>query len=114
MKISYLRKAGMTAVAGGLLFASGASPITYADDGNPQLLGFRQFGDLILITVFNPGHQVRSGTLVLEVMSEGRPTTMVVPFTVWEGQKVCVSVALPSSSSRPIQVGLIVDDGAPI
>jgi hypothetical protein len=115
MRISDLQKRlGFTAVAGGLLIASGTSPITFGDDGPPLLLSSGKVGDLLQFTVTNPGNQVRSGSLVVEMVLDGRRTQEVIPVTVWGGQKIFVSLEVPSTAASLIQAGIIVDDGAPI
>ena len=83
MRISNLQKRlGFSAVAGGLLFASGTCPITFGDEGPPLLLSSGKVGDLLQFTVTNPGNKVRSGSLVVEMVVDGRRTHEVVPVTV--------------------------------
>ncbi len=114
MRPSSLRQAGLTAIAGGRALVSGTTPITFGDDGALQVLGIQQFGSLAQVTLFNPGQAQLSGNVVIEVMAHGERTVAHVPFTVWGGQKIFVSWSSPLAGGRVIQVGIIVDDGAPI
>ena len=114
MRPSSLRRARLTAIAGGLALVSGTTPIAFGDDGPVQVLGIQQSGSLAQITLFNPGQAELSGNVVIEVMAHGERHLAQVPFTVWGGQKIFVSWSSPLAGGRVIQVGIIVDDGAPI
>jgi hypothetical protein len=114
MRLTSLRKAGTAAVAGGLLLASGTTPIICGDDGSVSLVGFELVGDLAKITLFNPGFEPVTGDVVIEVMIEGRMSLERESFSISERQKVCVQVDFRSPKAKVIQVGIILDDGAPI
>jgi hypothetical protein len=65
-------------------------------------------------TLVNAGVRALAGQLVLEVEIDGRRVLALIPFSVWGGQKVSVSWVPTAPEERIIQVGIIVDDGAPI
>ena len=115
MRHSSLRRAGATAVAGGLLLAIG-SPATFGDNlgGSLQILGLAQSGGLLQLTLANNGRVTLTGNIVVSVSVGGERSLAFVPFTVSGGQKTFVSWASPDRGGRIIDVGIIVDDGAPI
>jgi len=114
MRLANLRRTGTAVVAGGLLVASGTTPIIGGDDKSVSLVGFTLVGDLAKITLFNPGYEPVAGSVVIEAVVEGRRSLESVTFSISEKQKVFVQVDFPSSQAKIIQVGIILDDGAPI
>jgi len=105
-----LRKAGATAIAGGLVILSGTYPIILGADGMVKVLSVRDTG----VVLHNAGDGVVSGTLIVEVVIHGNRALMRQPFTVWGGQKVFVSLDLATRDTEVLRVGIIVDDGVPI
>jgi hypothetical protein len=107
---------GASAVAGGLFLFSATAPVALAKDGSSQLMlaGTEQAGGWMEFTLVNAGVGALAGQLVLEVEIDGRRALALIPFFVWGGQKVSVSWAPTAPEERIIQVGIIVDDGAPI
>jgi hypothetical protein len=109
-------RAGVTALAGGLLLLSGANPVLSAGEGPSALYvaSYKQIGDVVEVTLLNPNLKALAGKLVIEVIIDGETTLAVVPFTSRGGQKVFVTWV----SSTPVEaitgVKIIVDDGAPI
>jgi hypothetical protein len=78
------------------------------------MAGYKVIGNLVELTLINPGQELVTGKVVVEVTVDGMRTLAEVPFTVWGGQKVCVKFAAPAPVQQIGRVGIIVDDGAPI
>jgi hypothetical protein len=104
------------AVAGGLLLVSGVPPLTFGGDATSllRIVGQKQTGNLVEVTLLNPGARTVTGKVVIQLATDGGSTLAVVPFTVWGGQKVSVVWSAPNPTDSIIRFGIIVDDGAPI
>ena len=109
-------RSSVTALAGGLLLLSGIQPAFLASEGSstPYIASYKQIGDVVGVTLVNPGTKAQTGRLVLALLVDGEKTLAVVPFTVMGGRKAFVSWVSPASIEGVIRVGIIVDDGAPI
>ena len=116
MRPTRLQRTGATAVAGGLLLVSGLHPLTYGGEASAPIwiAGYKVIGALVELTLINPGQELVTGKIVVEVTLDGKRTLAQVPFTVWGGQKVFVKWAAPAPVDQIDRVGIIVDDGAPI
>ena len=116
MRPTRLRRTGIATVAGGLLLVSGMHPLTFGGDTSSplQILGRKVVGNLVEVTLLNPGTDVITGKVVIQVVTEGGPNLVLIPFTAWGGQKVSVVWAFPTPPGPDPRVGIIVDDGAPI
>ena len=116
MRPTRLRQTGAMAVAGGLLLVSGTAPLTFGGDAKSllQIVGKKQTGNLVEVTLLNPGAKTITGKVVIQVATGGGSTLAVVPFTVWGGQKISVVWTAPNPTDQIIKFGIIVDDGAPI
>lgn len=116
MRPTRLRQTGAMAVAGGLLLVSGVIPLTFGGGKTSPLkvVGQKAIGNLVEVTLLNPGTRTITGKVVIEVATDGGMTLALVPFTVWGGQKVSVVWVSPTPQDTIQQVGIIVDDGAPI
>ena len=116
MRPTRLQRTGVTAVAGGLLLVSGLHPLTYGREASAPIwmAGCKIIGTLVELALMNPGEDLATGTVVVEVTINGKRTIAQVPFTVWGGQKVFVKWAAPAPVDQIDRVGIIVDDGAPI
>jgi hypothetical protein len=103
-------------VAGGLLLVSGAIPLALGGGkASPlKVVGQKQIGNLVEVTLLNPGTGTITGKVVIRVATDGGSTLVSVPFTVWGGQKVSVVWASPCPLDEILEAGIIVDDGAPI
>lgn len=117
MRPMRLRRTGIVTVAGGLLLVSGMHPLTFGGDASSrlQIVGIEVVGNLVEVTLANPGTDVITGKVVIQVTVDEGSTLVFVPFTVWGGQKVSVDWVspMPPGPTAPL-VGIIVDDGAPI
>ena len=111
-----LRRTGVMAVAGGLLAVSGFPPLTFGGAATSPLkvVGHKQIGNLTEVTLFNPGTLTITGKVMVEASTDDGPTTMVIPFIVWGGQKISLVFLLPILPGESGQARIIVDDGAPI
>jgi len=116
MRPTRLQRTGATAVAGGLLLVSGLHPLTYGGEASAPIwiAGYKVIGALVELTLINPGQELVTGKIVVEVTLDGKRTLAQVPFTVWGGQKVFVKWSAPAPVDQIGRVGIIVDDGAPI
>ena len=116
MRNQNLKRLGASAVAGGLFLVSATAPVALAKDGSAQLYlaGTKQDSGWMEFTLVNAGLRALTGQLVLEVEIDSQKTLALIPFSVWGGQKIAVSWAPTAPVGRVIQVGIIVDDGAPI
>ena len=115
MRPSSMRQWSMAAVAGGLLLFSGTGPITFGDDDTgPRYDAYlKQADGLGGVTLLNTGRQQQSGTVVAEVMIDGKAMLFLERFAVSGGNKVFVSWGLLDPLMYIIRVGIIVDDGVP-
>ena len=115
MRPTRLRRTG-SAVAGGLLLVSGMLPLTFGGGKTSPLevVGHEQIGNLVEVTLLNPGTETITGKVVILVATDGGSTQALVPFTVWGGQKISVVWISPNPVDEVIRSGIIVDDGAPI
>jgi len=116
MRSQSLMRMGASAVAGGLFLVSATAPVALAKDGPDQLYlaGTEQNGGWMEFTLLNVGLRALTGQLVLEVEIDSQRSLALLPFSVWGGHKITVSWDSTSPVERIIQVGIIVDDGAPI
>ena len=116
MRQTHRFRTGVTALAGGLVLLSGVNPVLSAKDGSTALYvaSYKLIGDVVEVTLVNPGSKAVSGTLVFEVVVHGERTLATVPFTVWGGQKVFVKWGSSGAIDQVGGLGIIVDDGAPI
>jgi hypothetical protein len=116
MRPTRLQRTGATAVAGGLLLVSGLHPLTYGGEASAPIwvAGYKMIGTLVELTLMNPGQDLVTGKVVVEVTVDGKRIIAHLPFTVWGGQKVFVKFAAPAPVEQIGRVGIIVDDGAPI
>jgi len=116
MRPSRAYRSSVTALAGGLLLLSGAQPALLASEGSstPYVASYKQIGDMVRVALVNPAAKAQNGSLVLELVVDGKKTLAVVPFTVMGARKAFVSWVAPASIEGVIGVGIIVDDGAPI
>jgi hypothetical protein len=116
MRPTRLQRSGITAVAGGLLLVSGLHPLTYGGDASLPLwlAGVKAVGNVVEVTLLNPGKGLVTGKVVIAATADGERTMAEVPFTAWGGQKVYVKWAAPAPVEQIDRVGIIVDDGAPI
>ena len=116
MRPTSLRRTGIAAVAGGLLVVSGIPPLTFGGAASSPLkvVGHKQIGNLVEVTLLNPGTLTITGKVVVEVSTDGGPDQVVYPFTVWGGQKISVVCLSPVPPDQTGPVRIIVDDGAPI
>jgi len=108
---------GVTALASGLLLVSGAQPWVLAGErpSSLQVSSVKLAGELLEVTLLNSAKDQVTGKIVLRVrLRNGESTLVVVPFAVSGGQKVFVTWASPNPVEQIHQVGIIVDDGAPI
>jgi hypothetical protein len=108
---------GVTALASGLLLVSGAQPWVLAGErpSSLQVSSVKLAGELLEVTLLNSAKDQVTGKIVLQVrLRNGESTLVVVPFAVSGGQKVFVNWASPNPVEQVHQVGIIVDDGAPI
>jgi hypothetical protein len=103
-------------VAGGLLLVSGIPPLTFGGDAKSPLrvAGQKVTGNLVEVTLLNPGANTITGKVVILVATDGGTTREIVPVTVWGGQKVSVVWSAPNPTDKIIRFWIIVDDGAPI
>lgn len=112
MRSPKLWQTGVAAVAGGLLLA-GAHPAAGSEVwGGPQLLGVKQVGNLLEVTLLNPRGPAVGGTLVIQLVVQAEPVLMTAPFRIDGGQKVFVQ-HVPVPVGQLLRVGIIVDDGTP-
>jgi hypothetical protein len=79
-----------------------------------MMADYRVVGNMVELSLFNPGQDLVTGKVIVEAASDGKRTTQEVPFSAWGGQKVFVKVASPAPAKQIGRVGIIVDDGAPI
>ena len=116
MRPTSLRRTGIAAVAGGLLVVSGFPPLTFGGAASSPLkvVGHKQIGNLVEVTLLNPGTLTITGNLVVEVSTDGGPAKVVIPVKVWGGQKISVVTLTPVPPDQVGPVRIIVDDGAPI
>jgi len=108
---------GVTALASGLLLVSGVQPWALAGDrpSSLQVSSVKLAGELLEVTLLNSAKGQMTGKVILEVrMRNGERTLVILPFVVSGGQKVFVTWASPNPVDNVHQVGIIVDDGAPI
>jgi hypothetical protein len=111
---SNLGRAGVVAVAGGLLILSGTNPLLGDDTRTGvQIMASKLVKGIGEVTLFNPSKSPQSGMVVVEVKQHGKRTLVLAPFTVWGGNKAFVRWAVTDPLSEIIRVGIIVDDGAP-
>jgi hypothetical protein len=111
---SNLGRAGIVAVAGGLLILSGTSPLLGDDTRTGvQVIASKLVKGIGEVTLFNPSKSPQSGMVVVEVQQHGKRNLVLAPFTVWGGNKAFVRWALTDPLAEIIRVGIIVDDGAP-
>jgi len=103
-------------VAGGLLLVSGVPSLTFGGAASSPLkvVGHKQIGNLVEVTLLNPGTLTITGKVVVETSTDGGLVPVVLPFTVWGGQKISVVWLLPTPTDESDGVKIIVDDGAPI
>ena len=116
MRPTCLRRTGIAAVAGSLLAVSGFPPLTFGGAASSPLkvVGHNQIGNLVEVTLFNPGTLTITGQMVVELSTDDGPVRMVVPVKVWGGQKISVVLLAPAPTDLTGPVRIIVDDGAPI
>lgn len=116
MRPTSLRRTGIAAVAGGLLVVSGIPPLTFGGVASSPLkvVGHKQIGNLVEVTLLNPGTLTITGKVVVDVSTDGGPAPVVIPFTVWGGQKISVVFLAPVPPDQTGPARIIVDDGAPI
>lgn len=116
MRPTCLRRTGVAAVAGGLLLVSGVPSLTFGGAASSPLkvVGHNQIGNLVEVTLLNPGTLTITGKVVVEASTDGGPAPVVLPFTVWGGQKISVVWLAPANEDSADRVRIIVDDGAPI
>ena len=116
MRPTCLRRTGVMAVAGGLLAVSGFPPLTFGGAASSPLkvVGHKQIGNLVEVTLFNPGTLTVTARVVVEGTTDDGPARMVIPVRVWGGQKVSVVFLAPVEPGETGPVRIIVDDGAPI
>jgi hypothetical protein len=90
--------------------------LTYGGDASLPiwLAGTEVIGNVVEVTLLNPGKGLVTGKVVIEAAVDGKRATTQVPFTVWGGQKVYVNWVAPAPVQQIDRVGIIVDDGAPI
>jgi hypothetical protein len=108
---------GVTALASGLLLVSGVQPWVFAGErpSSLQVSSVKLAGELLEVTLLNSAKGQMTGKVILEVrMRNGERTLVMLPFVVSGGQKVFVTWASPNPVDNVHQVGIIVDDGAPI
>jgi len=112
MRPTHSFRTGVTALAGGLILLSGVNPVLFAKEGSTALhvASCNQIGDVVEVTLVNPGSKALSGTLVFEVVVDGERTLATVRFTVWGGQKVFVKWASSGAIDQIGGLGIIVDD----
>jgi hypothetical protein len=79
-----------------------------------KVVGHKQIGNLVEVTLFNPGTLTITGTVVVPVSTDGAAGLMSFPFTVWGGQKVSIVWLAPVTTDKSGPARIIVDDGAPI
>jgi hypothetical protein len=111
-----LRRTGIAAVAGGLLAVSGFPALTFGGAASSPLkvVGHKQIGNLVEVTLFNPGTLTITGQVVVEASTDDGPARITIPVRVWGGQKISVVFLAPVEPRETGQVRIIVDDGAPI
>lgn len=111
---SNFARAGMSAMAGGLLILAGTAPLPIGDDnrGPVQIVASKMVRGVGEVTVVNPTRVPQTGKVVARVSHDGVDALVLAPFTVWGGKRALVPIALPPGSII-IEVGIIVDDGAP-
>ncbi|MDH3626152.1 MAG: hypothetical protein OEV00_04860 [Acidobacteriota bacterium] len=112
MRIDAPRRLRAAACIGGLLLLGGAMTDTLA--AKPRLTDLVLEDGLLIASVSHLGSGVVSGRLVVEFEVDGKRSHIEVPYRGVAGQKIFVQAMVPSSVDRIIQVGIIVDDGAPI
>jgi hypothetical protein len=112
MRSPRLWQTGVATVAGGLLLA-GFQPAIGSDSwGSLQLLGVRQVGDLLEVTLLNPNGAAVSATLVIQLVVQSQPVLLTTPVRVHGGQRKFVQ-NVPVPAGQLLRVGIIVDDGTP-
>jgi hypothetical protein len=116
MRPTCLRRTGIAAVAGGLLVVSGFPPLTFGGTASSPLkvVDHKRVGNLVEVTLLNPGTLAVTGSVVIEVSTDGGRDWVVFPFTVWGGQKISLELTSPVPEDQTGPVRIIVDDGAPI
>lgn len=115
MRPMWLRRAGAIAVVGGVLLVSGIPPLTFggAKTSPLKVIGQKQVGNLVEVTLLNSGTRTVTGKVVVKVTTDGGTNLAFVPFTVWGGQKVSVVWVSPVPLDPDQKTQIIVDDGAP-
>ena len=113
MRQTTLRRVGITAVAGSLLIVSGTTPLALAGKPPVEVLGIDSSGRTTGVTLMNSSRAVQTGTLVVEVKIGEQHALMQQRFKVSAGNKIWVSLTPLGRRGKIIQVGIIVDDGAP-
>lgn len=113
MRLSAMRQIGITAVAGSLLIVSGTAPLTLAGTSPVQVLGVATADRAAGVTLTNSSRNAQTGTLIIEVQIGDQHALMQQRFKVSGGNKVWVSLTPLGKRGKIVQVGVIVDDGAP-
>ena len=113
MRTTRPTRSSVTAVAGGLLLASVATPLVAAG-GSALHVTCIQVGQIVEVTLLNSGQRELVGQVVLEVEINGQRSLALVPFQVYGGQKISVQWVSRAPLDGVPRVGIIVDDGAPI
>ncbi len=114
MQPNRMRAVGITAVASGLLLASGASAFAMDDGkGSVQVVSVDRNASKAGSTLLSRDGMMRTASMIAEFAQGLRRALLGQPFQLSTGNKVCVQTEAPRRKSPVINVGVIVDDGAP-
>lgn len=104
-----------TAVAGTLAVAAGSGSAILGDgsDATLSIDGYSILGDVIQVTVHNPGMDDLTGTVFVRAMLEDREMAGSSSVTVSGGHKAFVEIPMPAPVRAVIDLGVVLDDGSP-
>lgn len=115
MRLATGRCRKLAAVASGAAIAAGFTPALH---GTPApfdlaLAPVAISGDTVEVLISNAGLVPRSGVVRVEAMLAGGRAFAETRFFVGGGQKVFVNVAMGSEVVAILELGAVLDDGAP-
>ena len=102
-----------TALVGTAILLAGAGSVILGGDPALKIEGIAVKGNVVQISVLNPGPGTLSATLFVRVLIENREVGALSPMTVPGGQRSSAEIPMPAPVEGVIAVGVILDDGSP-
>ena len=106
------------AITGAAVFALGGTLPALADIGRTsgiQIAGYAVVGNLVQVTVVNPGDSTLTATIFIEAVTTGGDLVRAsAPLRIEGGQKTFVGIPVAAPGvDEVIQFGVVLDDGSP-